>query len=164
MECTNCGDAIDPEQDTYYETLTPVVDAGTQTTDEYCSIACLNEDVGYSDAEIESLMRQSGYDVPPDLDSDWVVNLESELRDLNQQNVPEQSEYFTLYSHVTKNYDIEVFFNSLESLYEVVLYTYDVVPESGEKIGLEELEKTHTSIHQRAIAHAESYMDRVEDM
>lgn len=164
MECTNCGDDIDPATDTYYETLTPVVDVGTQKTDEYCSIACQNEDVGYSDDEIESLMRQSGYEVPPDLDSDWVVNLKSELSDLTQRTKREQSEYFTLYSHVTKNYDIEVFFNSLESLYEVVLYTYDVEPESGEKIGLEELEKTHTSIHQRAIAHAESYMDKVEDM
>lgn len=164
MECTNCEDAIDPTTDKYYETVTPVVDSGTQTSDEYCSIACQNEDVGFSNDEIESLMRQSGYEVPRDFDSDWVVNLESELDDIAQQNIPEQSEYFTLYSHVSKNYDIEVFYDTLEQLYEVVLYTYDVVPESREKIGLEEIEKTHTSIHQRAIAHAESYMDKVEDM
>lgn len=163
MECTNCGDAIDPATDTYYETVTPVVDSGTQTTDEYCSIACQNEDIGFSDDEIESLMRQSGYEVPPDLDSDWFVHLDSEISDLTQQSKPEQSEYFQIFSHVSKNYDIEVFHNTLEQLYEVVLYTYDL-DNSGEKIGLEELDKTHTSIHQRAIGHAESYMDRVEDM
>lgn len=163
MDCTNCGDDIDTSTDTFYESVRPAPGGSGQTTTEYCSVACLNENAGFSDDEIESLMRQANYEVPPELESDWVVHLQSEINDLALNNHPTNGEYFTLFVHVEKDYDIEVFHNAHDQYYEVILYTY-TRDDEGNKVGLEEIEEKHTALHQRAIAYAESFMEQVEDM
>lgn len=159
MRCTTCDDPLNPS-DTRYEAVTPV-EGGGQTTSEYCSVACLNQDVGFDDEDIESLMRQAGYEVPPDLNSSWLLIQESEIDDLHFDSYPYNGEYFQVFDHVEKNYSIEVYHEPAEQLYEVVLHTYDVV--DGERVGLEEIDKTYTAVHQRALAYAEEFMDRVEE-
>lgn len=159
MTCANCGDAIDSSTNTYYDAVTPV-EGGGKATQRYCSVQCLNEDVGYSDDEIESLMRQARYEVPPEYDFEWAGHVRSNIDDVMMTNGG-GGEFFLLFVHTEKNYDVEIFHKGAEKLFEVVLYTYDVV--EGEKMGLEEVKTKYTGVLQRALAYAENYMEQVEE-
>lgn len=160
MTCANCGDAIDSSTNTYYDAVTPV-EGGGKATQRFCSVKCLNEDVGFSDDEIESLMRQAGYEVPPDYDFEWAAHVKSNIDDLVMQNSGDEGEFFILLEHAEKDYDVEMYHDPEEKLFEVVLYTYDVV--EGEKVGLEDVEKQYTAVFQRALARAENFMEKVEE-
>lgn len=159
MLCANCEENINPESDTHYIQTTPIRGGG-HTVDEYCSVACLNAQVGFSDAEIESLMREAGYEVPPEYDFEWAGIVQSNIEDLHRHR-GDNGEFFLLFEHTERNYDVEVYHKPHEKLFEVVLYTYDM--EHGEKMGLEELKKTHTGVMQRALSYAEGYMETVEE-
>lgn len=157
MQCVQCEDAID-SSDQYYEIVTPV-EGGGETMDKFCSVSCLNQDVGFSDEEIKSLMRQSGYEPPLELSSDWVVHLESEIEDILQHrpSYPE-GEYFHLYEHVSKNFEVDLFHVPDEDYYEVTLWTYS----DDDRADLHEIDGTITGVHRRAIYYAEKYMEAVE--
>jgi len=157
MECANCGDVIG-EDDPYYDAVTPI-QGGGQTTDEFCSIACLNEDVGFSEEEIESLMRQANYEVPPELDSEWLGIVEPEINDLLMDKTFPQGEFFTLFNHIEKGFDVEIYWDPEERLYEVNLYEY----ENEDKSDLTRVSQELTSVHQRAVYYARRYMKRVEN-
>lgn len=159
MHCSTCGDEIDTRGDTRYETITPIPGGG-QTSDSYCSVQCLNEDVGYSDEEIESLMRQAGYEVPPEFDFDWAVRLQSNIDSPLMHSRDGEGEFHILLEHTERDYDIEIFHDSQEKLFEIALYTYEIV--EGEKMGLTDVETNHTGLFQRALAYAESFMKKVE--
>ncbi|MCU4801322.1 hypothetical protein OB920_13155 [Halobacteria archaeon HArc-gm2] len=156
MECEHCGDTI-ADADTRYEEVVPV-DGGGQTMDAFCSISCLNRDVGYSQEEIEALMVQEGIDVQPDYESEWTAAVEPENV---QANRDAQGEHFIALSHVSKEYDVEIFFDPIEKLYEVSVWEYDMV--EGEKMGYDTTSTMRTGVHQRALKHARDYMDRIED-
>jgi len=157
MDCVNCGDDIDPPADTRFEQVTPV--SGGQTTDEYCSIACLNEDAGFSQDEIESLMRQAGYEVPPDLESNWMAFAEPEESARNNTAIP-QGHHFVAFHHIEKECDVEIYWDHEEALFEVNVWEYDLI--EGEKMGYDTTSTTRTGTHQRAVKHARDYMDAIE--
>lgn len=161
MDCVNCGDEIDASTDTRYEQVTPVSGAG-QTTDEFCSVGCLNEDVGFTDEEIESLMRENGYDMPPEYDFDWVAHTNSNIDNAWRENSGREGQYFVLFESVDEDYDVEIFHDPQEQLYEVVLYTYDL-DNNDEKIGLDEVKQQKTGVMQRALSYAEGYMEVVDE-
>ena len=159
MNCDNCGDVIE-QPDTHYESVTPV-DGGGRVSSTYCSIGCLNEDAGFSDEEIKSLMRQHGYEVPPDLESEWTVSFQSNLTDQLSVSQDAQGEFFVLADHIKKDYSVELYWDPLDKVYEIVLYTYDWM--DGEKVGLTDVEVEQTAVTQRAIAYAEEFMEQVEN-
>jgi hypothetical protein len=159
MYCANCSDEI-LERATRYEEVTPV-DGGGQTVEEYCSVSCLNEDVEFTDEEIKALMRQAGSAVPADHDLEWGGYIQSDIGSL-ASHTGKEGEYFVLLEHVERDFDVEIFHDPQEQLYEVVLYTYDV-SEGGDKVGLEEVKKQYTGMFQRALAYAERMMESVEE-
>lgn len=161
MDCVNCGDEIDADTDTRYEQVTPVSGAG-QTTDEFCSVSCLNEDVGFTDEDIEALMRQNGYDMPPEYDFDWVGHVESQIENPLAYRSNTEGEYFLIFESVQKDYDVEVYHDTEERLFEVILYTYDVT-DGGEKVGLTDVKEQKTGLMQRALSYAENYMEMVDE-
>jgi hypothetical protein len=158
MHCANCGDEI-LEAATRYEEVTPV-EGGGQTMEQYCCIACLNEDVGFSGEEIEKIIRQSQYELPTETDFEWAGFVEPQLDSLHRRK-DSMGEFYLLFEHVEKDYDVEIFYEAPEELYEVVLYTYDV--DDGQKIGLENVRKEYTGVMQRALAYAEEMMESVQE-
>lgn len=159
MDCANCGDAIDASSDAYYESIIPVEGSG-QTTETFCSVRCLNAEVGFTDEEIKSLMRQEGYEIPPEHDFEWAARLNSEIDSLAMGI--SHDEYWLLFEHTTKNYDVEIYHDPDEKLYEIVLYTYELV--DGEKMGLENVKKSKTGVFHRALAYAERYFESVKEI
>lgn len=157
MRCANCGDEI-LDRDTRYEKITPV-EGGGQTMDRHCSIACMNADVGFTDDEIEALMRQEGYEIPPDRDHSWAVYPNSFVDVLD--STVKAEEYYLIFEHIERNFDVELRYVPLEELYEIALYSYDL--EDGDKIGLEDQAVERTAPFQRALGYAESFMEMVED-
>lgn len=159
MECENCGDEIRPESDTRYEQTIPI-EGGGQTVKEFCSTGCLNEDVGFTDEEIKALMRQSGYEIPSKQNFEWAGNVVSEIDDLVRHS-GEETEWFVLLEHTSKNYDVEVYRDRDDRLFEVNLYEYDM--EGDEKRGYREVERRKTGVVNRALKHAETLMEKVEE-
>jgi hypothetical protein len=159
MTCDNCSDEIKTSTDTYYESVTPV--AGGQTTKRYCSVQCINEDVGFSDEEIESLMRQAGYEVPSEYDFEWAGDINSNINNLVLSSGG-GGEFLISLDHVEKNCSVSVFHKASEQLYEITLRTYEK-GEDGEKLGSQDVKTEQTGVFRRALAYAENYMKDVED-
>ena len=159
MECTTCGDEIHPESDTRYEEAIPI-EGGGQTVNEFCSTACLNEHVEFTDEEIKSLMRQSGYEIPSKQNFEWSGSVVSEITDLVGHSGGDTG-CFILLEHTSENYDVEVYRDPEERLFEVNLYEYEM--EGDEKRGYVEVEKRKTGVLNRALKKAEILMEKVED-
>jgi|GEM_PF-6413320 len=151
MNCTNCGDSINSE-DTRYEQVTPI-ESGGQTTDEFCSISCLNENAGFSQEEIESLMRQAGYDIEPDYDRDWYAVVDPEGKSASAE--PEGNHYIA-FELVDGDYSVEMMWDEKEAIYEVIVFKF-----TGSDYEQEEI--THTGTTERAISHARDYMTQIEN-
>lgn len=161
MHCESCDDEI-VSDDPRYEFVEPHPAGDKRQV--FCSVKCLNAAVAFSDEEIESLMRQKGYDVPPDDPPEWRFDVVSEIRD--SQTVKGyrgwEDGWFFLFSHYDEQNDVEIYHDPDEDLYQINVYKWGLTDE-GEKIGLTELNRTHTGVMQRALWHAENEMEKVEN-
>jgi hypothetical protein len=162
MNCQNCNEGIEPELDTRYETVTPI-DGGGTTTSTYCSVLCLNEDVGFSEDDIQSLMRQARNESPLKIDNPWTVDVVSNLEkeyDTYLEHVHPQSEFFLVFDHLEKDFGIQVRWVIGDEIYHVELYSYE--ESEGEATGYETVDEEYTAVTQRAFGYAEEFMNRVE--
>lgn len=159
MQCEKCGDQI-MEADVRYTKEVPV-DGGGLAVARFCSVECINREEEFTEDEIESLLRSAGYGDPPEPDYKWEAVIHSGVDDVYAAGTL-PGEHFLIFEHTERHYDIEVYYEAREQLWEVVFYTYDET-DDGEKVGLEDLAKRHTGVFQRALHHAENYMEQVEN-
>lgn len=158
MECETCGESI-LDGDVRYLKEIPLERGGTGIV-RFCSVECINREEEFTEEEIESLLRSAGYGDPPEPEYKWEAVVNSGISNRHGTHTSE-GEYFIQFQHTERTYDIEIFHQATEQLWEVVLWTYDE-DEDGEKLGIDQHSKRHTGVFQRALFHAEDYMDSVE--
>jgi hypothetical protein len=113
-----------------------------------------------SEALGTTLLRSAGYGDPPEPEYKWEGVVNSGVSNRHAALTAE-GEYFIQLQHTQETYDIEIYHEAVEQIGEVVLWTYDE-SEEGEKLGMERHSKRHTGVFQRALFHAENYVESVE--